>query len=296
MARHNIIFGRDDAVRQGSPAPVSANTQWSSSFDTQADPYGRTAAPGQSADSLEAMYARPAATSHDTGRMSMRDALNSITATLAIVLVIGSFVALTPVVLGVVAGEQGKTIGLALGGIATIVGALGGLILGLVNSFKRNPSAVLVLAYAVFEGLLLGGLSGAFESIYPGIALQAVVATFAVAGVVLVLTQLGVLRTSPALTKVFLYATLAYLAFSLFNLVYVLATGGSLRTGMIGMAIGALAVVMASYSLVMDIEDVKRAVNTGAPRNYAWRCAFGVTVTLVWMYVEILRILAIFRD
>lgn len=301
MARHNIIFGGDRAVQQGS---AGGGTQWSSSFDQQSGAYGRPADPyapqqgqfGQRAEDLEAMYARPAATGHDTGRMTMRDALNAITATLVVVLLVGTAVALAPVVLGVVAGEQGRSLGLVLGMGATAIGAIGGLVLGLVNAFKRSPSAILVLLYAVFEGLLLGGISGMFEMQYPGIALQAVIATFCVAGSILLLVRVGVLRTSPALTKIFLYAMVAYLGFSLFNLVWMLFTGATLREGMIGMAIGAVAVVLASYSLVMDIEDVQRAANGGAPRSYAWRCAFGVTVTLVWMYMEILRLLSILRS
>ncbi len=185
-----------------------------------------------------------------------------------------------------------------LAGGATIIGLIGGLITSLVNIFKKTPpSPVLVLAYALFfEGLLLGGISGSMEIIYPGIALQAVVGTLAVAGTVLVLFRVGVLRTSPVLTKIFMVAMIAYLIFGLVNIGYLLFTGGqSLRDGVIGLVIGGLAVVMASYSLVMDFEDVQRAANAGVPRVYAWRCAFGLAVTLVWLYIEILRIIAIFR-
>lgn len=293
MARHNVIFGRDQAVQRGQyngpqfgQSGPPQGTQWSSDFGAQQ---------AQQTDSLEAMYARPAATGHDTGRMTMRDALNAITATLGVIIVVGFAVAITPAVLGFLAGETGLQLGLVVAGGATIVGLIGGLVLGLVNTFKKQPSAALVLAYAAFEGLLLGGLSGTMEYFYPGIALQAVVGTLAVAGTVLVFFRMGILRTSPALTKIFMVAMVAYLLFGLVNIGYLLFTGQSLRDGVIGLVIGGLAVVMASYSLVMDFEDVQRAAAGYTPRAYAWRCAFGLAVTMVWLYIEILRIISILR-
>lgn len=302
MARHNVIFGRDQAVQRGSSAPryaqgdpyaadsayqnPSAQTQWSPSFGAQQ---------AQTVDGLETMYAAPAATGHDTGRMTMRDALNAISATLGVIVVVGFAVAILPGVLGAVGGDAGAQLGLAIGMGATVIGLIGGLVTGLVNAFKKQPSPVLVLAYAGFEGLLLGGISGSMEYIFPGIALQAVVGTLAVAGTVLVLFRLGILRTSPVLTKIFMVAMVAYLLFGLVNIGYLLFTGTSLREGVLGLVIGGLAVVMASYSLVMDFEDVQRASSAGVARNYAWRCAFGIAATMVWLYIEILRILAILR-
>ncbi|MCT1437515.1 Bax inhibitor-1/YccA family protein [Brachybacterium paraconglomeratum] len=295
MARHNIVFGRDQAVQQGGSAyngprfgqgaqtgPAS-DTQWSSGFGQQGG------------DQLEAMYARPTATGHDTGRMTMRDALNAISATLGVIIVVGFAVAMTPLALGLVAGDQGVQAGLALTGVATLVGLIGGLVLSLVNIFKKQPSPILVLAYAAFEGLFLGGLSGTMEFIYPGIAMQAVVGTLAVAATVLVLFRVGILRTSPRLNKIFMVAMVAYLLFGLVNIGYLLLSGQSLRDGVLGLVIGGLAVVMASYSLVMDFEDVQRSVEAGTPRKYAWRLGFGIAVTMVWLYVEVLRILMILR-
>lgn len=163
------------------------------------------------------------------------------------------------------------------------------------NIFKKQPSPALVLAYAGLEGLFLGGISGLMEFVRPGIALQAVFGTLAVAGTVLVMYRFGILRTSPKLNKIFGVAIVAYLLFMLVNIGYMLMVGDSLRTGWIGLVIGGLAVAMASYSLVMDFEDVERATKAGVPRVYAWRCAFGLAVTMIWLYIEILRIIAILR-
>ncbi|MGO1409041.1 MAG: Bax inhibitor-1/YccA family protein [Brachybacterium sp.] len=297
MARHNIVFGRDQSVQGGADhsapqfgqsarnAPAQ-DTQWSSGFGGQG---------AQQGDSLEAIYARPSASGHDTGRMTMRDALNAITATLGIIVVVGFAVAILPYALELVAGEAGAQAGLAIAGVATVVGVIGGLVAALVNIFKKQPSPVAVIAYSVFEGLFLGGISGILENQFPGIALQAVVGTLAVAGTVLVLFRMGVLRTSPRLNKIFFVAMIAYMLFGLVNIGMMLMTGTNLRDGVLGLAIGGLAVVMASYSLVMDFEDVQHAAEAGVPRKYAWRVAFGLAVTMVWMYIEILRILAILR-
>ena len=119
--------------------------------------------------------------------------------------------------------------------------------------------------------------------------------TLAVAGTVLVLFRVGVLRTSPRLNKIFMVAMIAYMLFGLVNIGTMLLMGQSLRDGMLGLAIGGIAVVMASYSLVMDFEAVQHASEAGVPRKYAWRLAFGVAVTMVWLYVEVLRILMILR-
>lgn len=294
MARQNIVFGRDQAVHSGAnynaprfgqsaqPAPAQS-TQWSTGFDQQGH------------DRLESMYHSPAATGHDTGRMTLKDALNAITATLGIIMVVGFVVAMMPFALALVGGQAGAQAGLALAGGATLIGVIGGLVAALVNIFKKQPSPIAVIAYAVFEGLFLGGISGTMEYFYPGIALQAVVGTLAVAGTVLVLFRVGVLRTSPRLTKIFTVAMVAYMLFMLVNIGLMLVTGTSLRDGVLGLIIGGLAVVLASYSLVMDFEAVQHSSEAGVPRKYAWRLAFGVAVTMVWLYVEVLRILMILR-
>src|SRR5699024_8462993 len=169
---------------------------------------------------------------------------------------------------GFIGGAEGAQLGLVLATGAMIVGLIGGFITALVNIFKKQPSPALVLAYAGLEGLFLGGISGLMEFVRPGIALQAVFGTLAI---------------------------VACLLFTLVNIGYRLMVGDSLRTGWIGLVIGGLAVAMASYSLVMDFEDVERATKAGVPRVYAWRCAFGLAVTMIWLYIEILRIIAILR-
>lgn len=322
MARNNIVFGNDPAFKPGghyAPAPQYGQQGFAApqqSYSQQGygqQSYGQQgyAAPqapqfgqpgqfsqpqqGYGPNDLEAMYNRPSATGYDTGRMTWRDVMNAVTATLGLIVIVGAGVMFLPKVLELAVGEQGLQIGYAISSLAAIVGAIGGLITVIVNAFRKQPSMILTLAYALFEGMFVGGISGVFEMTYPGIVFQAVLGTLAVAGSILLLFRAGVVRTSPRLTKIFMVAMGAYMIFAIVNLVIVLLGGDSLRTGMLGLVIGALAVLMASYSLVMDFELIKNGVDNGAPRAYAWQGALGLAVTLVWLYVEILRILAILR-
>lgn len=232
-----------------------------------------------SAQQLQDMYNQPAAGPLQTGRMTIND------------VVAKTLICFALVIIGAAVGWQLPALMLP----AVIIG----LVLGLVNSFKREVSPVLVALYAAAEGIFLGGISGVFESMYPGIVMQAVLATFSVFAVTLVLYRSGKYRATPRMTKMFMIAMIGYLVFSLLNLVLMLtgAVDGmfGLRSGWIGLAIGALAVLLATYSLVLDFTQIQEAVAHGAPEKFAWRCAFGLTVTMVWLYVEILRILAILR-
>lgn len=189
-----------------------------------------------------------------------------------------------------------------------IPGAIVGLVLGLVNAFKKEPSVPLIIGYAAAQGLFLGGLSMVMEALYPGIVMQAVLGTFSVFGATLLLFRSGKVRTSPKMNKIFLIAMVGYLAFSLINVGMMVFGSGEvadsawgMRSGItvlgmpLGVIIGALAVLLAAYSLVMDFELIKNGVQNRVPEKWGWSAAFGLMVTLIWLYVEILRILAILR-
>lgn len=180
-----------------------------------------------------------------------------------------------------------------------------GLVLGLVNSFRKEPSVPLIVAYAGFEGLFVGGISRILDDAYPGIAVQAVLATFCVIGVTLFLFKTGKIRASAKMTKIFIIATSAYLLFSLINLGMMLfgATDSAwgLRTDVeifgipLGIVIGLFAVLLGAYSLVLDFTFIEQGIHNRIPERYGWTAAFGVVVTVVWIYVELLRIMAILR-
>lgn len=183
--------------------------------------------------------------------------------------------------------------------VLALPAAIVGLVLGLVNSFKKEPSVPLIVLYAAAQGVFLGGISGIFEAQWSGIVSQAIIGTLCVFGVTLLLFRSGKVRTSPRMNKIFMIAIFGYLAFSVVNLVLMLtgvnANPWGLRSGWIGVAIGVLAVLLAAYSLVMDFELIQNGVQRRVPEKWAWSAAFGLMVTLIWLYVEILRILAILR-
>lgn len=178
-------------------------------------------------------------------------------------------------------------------------GAIVGLVLGLVNAFKKEPSVPLIIGYALAQGLFLGGISMVFNAQYDGIVMQAILGTLSVFAVTLLLFRSGKVRTSPKMNKIFMVAIGGYLLFSLLNvglmLFGVVTNPFGLRSGWIGVAIGLVAVLLAAYSLVMDFELIKNGVANRVPEKWGWSAAFGLMVTLIWLYVEILRILAILR-
>ena len=238
--------------------------------------------PRQSPEQLERMYNAPAASPAQTGRMSYDDVVMRTSLVLACVIAASVAGWVVPVL--------------------ALPGALAGLVLGLVNSFKREPSPVLIVLYAVAEGLFLGGISGMFEAQYPGVVIQAVIGTLAVFVSVLVLYKTGVLRATPRVTKFFMVALMAYAVFALVNLGTSLLGGFNMRYEVsfmgipLGLIVGAVAILLAVYSFVLDFENISDGVNRGIPRKAAWSAAFGLTVTLIWTYVEILRLLSIIRS
>ncbi|MBD3780840.1 MAG: Bax inhibitor-1/YccA family protein [Micrococcales bacterium] len=239
------------------------------------------------ASTLEQMYGAPSATTRDTRRLTYDDVIVKTGGLLALLVVVAA-----------------ATWNLAPG--IWPIGAIAGLVLGLVNAFKREPSPVLITLYTVAQGVFLGGISLAFQNMTTDvtgnvqpIVMQAIIATFATFGAALFLFKSGRVRVTPKFTRWLLIAIVGYLAYSLVNVVmmfFVASDGfGPLRNGPIGVIAGLFAVGLAAASLIMDFDAIKRGVEQGVPNKFAWSAAFGLIVTLVWLYLEILRILAILQ-
>ena len=180
--------------------------------------------------------------------------------------------------------------------VLLLLGMVGGLVLGLVNSFKKKVSPILVMTYALMEGLLLGGLSAVVDMRYPGVAVQAVLATLVVAGTTLALFANGKLRATPKLNKIFIIGAIGYMAYGFISILGAGIFGSSLNSFSIGgiplgLVVGLFAVALATYSLLLDFTTTSEAVEAGLPERESWRLAFGLTASLVWLYVEILRVL-----
>jgi len=251
------------------------------------------------AASIEGAYAAPSASAVDTGRMTVED---TVMKTLALfgILVVTAVVGWIWSMAGVSAANPNPS------AAPMIVGGLVGFVLAMVATFKKKPSVPVFIAYAAFEGLFVGGISAFFEFIFPGIVLQATLGTLSVVGVTLALFASGKIRASARATKIFMIAMVGYMVFALLNLGLMLfnvpIAGGafglySMKIAGIplGLVIGVFVVIMAAYSLVLDFDQIQRGVRNGAARVYGWVGAFGIMVTVVWLYVEILRIIAILR-
>ena len=254
---------------------------------------------------LEGMYAAPPAGAIETDRMSVEDTVWK-TAGLFAILLVTAAVGWVWTLGGLDVPRYDPYNPPAVSMLPWIIGALGGFVLALAVMFtsRKKVRPALIFAYAVFEGLFIGGISAFFEVRWPGIVFQATLATVSVVGVTLALFASGKIRASKKATKIFMIAMMGYLVFSLLNVVLMWTGVNTNAFGMLsqpvfgiplGLIIGVLVVIMAAYSLVLDFDQIQQGVRNGAPRKYGWLGAFGIMVTVVWLYVEILRIIAIAR-
>jgi uncharacterized YccA/Bax inhibitor family protein len=264
--------------------------------DPRRRPAQRTTVAQPSVDptTLEQMYGAPSATARDTGRLTYDDVIVRTGGLLAVLALVA-------------AGTWYGTEHGFLPPTTWVLGMVVGLVLGLVNAFKRQPSPVLISLYTIAQGVFLGGISLAFTALPVNgtgtgtaqpIVLQAVLATFATFGAALWLFSSGRVRVTAKFVRWLIVAMVGYLVFQVVNLVlayFFASTGafGPLRSGGWGLLVGVFAVGLAAANLIVDFDAIKRGVQAGAPRRYAWTAAFGLVVTLVWLYLEMLRIFAI---
>jgi uncharacterized YccA/Bax inhibitor family protein len=181
---------------------------------------------------------------------------------------------------------------------AMIAGMLVGLVLALIITFKQMASAPMTLAYAAAEGVFLGAISGVFELLYPGIALQAILGTGAVFTVMLVVYKTGAVKVTPRLRKWIIGALGGALILMLANLVLGLfGVNMGLRDGGPLAIIFSLVVIgIAAFSFLLDFDMADSMIREGVPAKFAWYVAFGLLVPVVWLYMEILRLLSYFRE
>ncbi|BFP54776.1 Bax inhibitor-1/YccA family protein [Streptomyces fimicarius] len=185
----------------------------------------------------------------------------------------------------------GTAYGVAIG--AAIIG----FVLSLVNSFKRRPSPALILTYAAFEGVFLGIVSN-IVSMYvaPGAAMQAVIGTMAVFAGVLIAYRTGLIRVTRRFYGFVMAAAIGFMLLMMVNMLFAVFGGGDglgFRSGALGVVFGIVAIVIGACILALNFKQVEDGIAYGAPREEEWLAAFGLTVTLVWIYIEMLRLVAI---
>ena len=234
-------------------------------------------------DNLEQSYNAPAASSMRTGRMTIEDVVAKTGFLFAILVVVGAL-----------------AWSANLGQGALLIGFLGGFVLAMIISFSKSIKPGLVVAYAALEGLALGTLSHFYESLYPGIVSQAVIGTIAAFAGVLFMYRSGRLRATPQFTRAIMGAAIGYFILGLVSLVasfFGVGKGyGFYGVSGLGLLLAVAGVALASFFLVLDFDQVEKGVAAGVPEKESWRASFGLMVTIVWLYLEVLRLLSILRN
>jgi uncharacterized YccA/Bax inhibitor family protein len=177
------------------------------------------------------------------------------------------------------------------------MGAIAAFVLSMVNSFKRVISPALVLLFCAAEGVALGGISKVFEMAYPGIVMSAVLGTFGAFAGTLAVYKFFNIKVSDKFRKMVIAAMLGMVAISLIEVVLSLfgAEIGLFGDGGIGLLFAVVGLALGVFMLVLDFDFVEQGVANGIPDREGWRAAFAMTVSLVWIYTNLLRILAILR-
>jgi uncharacterized YccA/Bax inhibitor family protein len=274
MPSHNPAFGRGFANATNGAA-------------AQQQQYGNWGAPQPYGAPPQAQYGAPAPYARTTTRYMTMDDVVQKTGLSFLVTVLSAAVtwALLP---------QDLALGLAIPSV------LVAFVLGLVISFKQIANPVATLAYGALYGVALGAISEAFNDLYPGIVMQAVIGTFGVFAGMLVVYKTGAIRVTPKLTRWIVGAMFGVLALLLVNLVVGLFVGGDalgLRDGgPIAILFSVVVIGVAAFSLLLDFDMADEAIRRGAPAKFAWYIAFGLLVTVVWLYLEILRLLSYLQD
>ena len=177
--------------------------------------------------------------------------------------------------------------------VLTIGGAIAGLILVLIASFKPQYSTFLAPGYAIFEGLFIGGISAIFEAKYPGIVIQAVGATFVTFIVCFVLFKYKIVKVTEQFKSIVIASTLAIATYYVISFLLSMFTSFQpVHHGNSWMSIGISLIVIAAMNLFLDFDQIEKGAENKLPKYMEWFGAMGLMITLVWLYIEFLRLLS----
>ncbi|MGW4600667.1 Bax inhibitor-1/YccA family protein [Streptomyces sp. NPDC004457] len=286
MKSSNPVFSRWGATRDAAPA--GAHTR---------HPVGATAGGGPADDYLTNPYAPAAGAGPDAGARTAGTAITMDDVVVRTATTLGTVVltaVLSWLLLPVDEANIGRSYGIAVGA------ALIAFVLSLVQAFRRAPAPALILGYAAFEGVFLGVISSATSTyIAPGVVVQAVLGTFAVSAGVLIAYRMRWIRVDrrfagfvASAATGFLLLLAADLLFSAFGA----GNGLGFHSGGLGILFGVIGILLGAAFLALDFRQVEDAVAYGAPREEAWLAAFGLTMTLVWIYLQVLQVLSILNS
>jgi len=175
------------------------------------------------------------------------------------------------------------------------VGLFGGLVAAFVTIFKPTLAPITTPIYALLEGLFLGTISAFFNSMFPGIVIQAVGLTFGVAFVLLIAYRTGIIKATAGFKRGIIVATGGVAVFYIVSIIGSFFGGGInlFSMGLLGIGIQLVIVVIAALNLILDFDIIEKSAAAGAPKAMEWYGAFGIMVTLIWLYLEILKLLAL---
>ncbi|MGW9402137.1 Bax inhibitor-1/YccA family protein [Streptomyces sp. NPDC055642] len=283
FSRDNGYAGFNAAPQAGGPAVATQANPYAQPTD---NPYAQN--PYAQADQQHGAPPQAPAT---TGRMTIDDVIIRTASTLGLLIVTA---ALSWALLPVDDANISRSYGIGIGA------ALIGMVLALVQSFKRKPTPALILTYAAFEGVFLGVISSIVDNrIADGAAMQAVLGTMAVFAGVLVAYKAGWIRVNRRFYGFVMAAALGFILLMAVNLLFAVIGGGDglgFRSGPLGIIFGVVGIILGACFLALDFKQVEDGIAYGAPREEAWFAAFGLTLTLVWIYMEFLRLIAIFNS
>ncbi|WP_329410694.1 Bax inhibitor-1/YccA family protein [Streptomyces sp. NBC_00704] len=284
FSRDNGYAGFNAAPQAGGPA---VGTQQGNPYAQQAgNPYAQNPYAQQ-----DLQYGVPPQAPAATGRMTMDDVVARTATTLGAVVVTA---VLSWLLLPVDEANINKSYGIAVGA------GLVAMVLALVQSFKRRPVPALILSYAALEGVFLGVISSAVSTyIADGVVAQAVLGTMAVFAGVLVAYKAGWIRVNRRFYGFVMAAAIGFVLLMAVNLLFAVFGGGDglgFRSGGLGIVFGIIGIILGACFLALDFKQVEDGIAYGAPREEAWLAAFGLTMTLVWIYMEFLRLLSILNS
>lgn len=191
------------------------------------------------------------------------------------------------------------TLNLSLAYAGAMVGAIGGFVLALVATFKPNTARILAIPYALFEGAFLGGISVIFQLKFPGVPLQALLATFVTTLVMFALYRFQIIRATEKFKAVVLSASIAIAIVFIVQIVMRLAFSSSVpyifESNWLGIAFAAFVAVIASLNLILDFDLIETSAAERAPKAMEWLCGIALLATLVWMYYSFLRLLSLLQ-
>ncbi|MFE4452619.1 Bax inhibitor-1/YccA family protein [Streptomyces sp. NPDC056796] len=290
MRSSNPVFSRRGFSRDNGYAGFNAAPQ-AGAAAAGANPYAQGAAANPYATNpyaqQDTQYGAPQAPAR-SGAMTIDDVVTRTAMTLGTVVLTA---ALSWALLPVDEANLGKSYGIGIGA------ALVAFVFAMIQSFKRKASPALILAYAAFEGVFLGVISSTVSTyISPGTVMQAVLGTMCVFAGVLVAYKMRWIRVTRRFYGFVTAAAIGFVLLMMVNMLFSVFGGGDglgFRSGGLGILFGVIGIILGACFLALDFKQVEDGINFGAPREESWLAAFGLTLTLVWIYLEMLRLLSI---